>query len=194
MNYEKPIITFARWGNYTIAFKTLFKQLGLKVIPPQKTNSKVIAEGSKLAPEMYCFPLKVNIGNYLETIRRGANTIFMATALGGSCRLRYYGVVQDKVLEEAGYKVNFIVFDQNPRDIYSKIKDISGSSFWQIFKATIFFFKKLRLIEKLEKMSQYFRPREIEKGATDNLLTGALLSLDNIEDEKDFLNFRKETR
>jgi len=117
----KPIITFARWGYYTIVFKTLFESLGLKVIPPEKTTSQTITEGAKIAPEMYCFPLKVNLGNYLETLRKGADTIFMATALGGSCRLRYYGIVQDKILKDAGYKVNFIVFDQNLKDIYSKI-------------------------------------------------------------------------
>ncbi len=192
MKIQKPKITFARWGNYTIAFKTLFKQLGLEVISPEKTNSQTIAEGAKLAPEMYCLPLKVNIGNYLETIRRGANTIFMVTALGGSCRLRYYGAVQDKVLKEAGYKVDFVIFDQDPRNIYSKIKEISAASPWQIFKAARFFFKKLRFIEKLEKRVQYSRPREIEKGTTDKLLIETFMELDRIEKEKDYPKFKRE--
>jgi len=189
----KPKITFPRWGNYTIAFKTLFKELGLEVISPEKTTSQTIAEGARLSPEMYCLPLKVNIGNYLETIKRGANTIFMATALGGSCRLRYYSAVQDKVLKEAGYNVNFVTFDQSPKDIFSKIKEISGASPRQIFKSARFFFKKLRFIEKLEKMTQYFRPREIEHGVTDKLLVKTLVELDNIEKEKDFSKFKKES-
>lgn len=190
---EKPKITFPRWGNYTIAFKTLFQELGLEVISPEKTNSHTITEGSKLSPEMYCLPLKVNIGNYLETIKRGADTIFMATALGGSCRLRYYGAVQDKVLKEAGYKVNFIIFNQDPKDIYRKIKEISAASPWQVCKAVRFFFKKLRLIEKLEKIAQYSRPREVERGITDKLLIFTLLELDKIEKEKDFSKFKKKT-
>lgn len=190
---QKPKITFPRWGNYTIAFKTLFQELGLEVISPEKTNSYTIAEGSKLSPEMYCLPLKVNIGNYLETIKRGADTIFMATALGGSCRLRYYGAVQDKILKEAGYKVNFIIFSQDPKDIYLKIKEISAASPWQVCKAVRFFFKKLRLIEKLEKIAQYSRPREVKKGITDKLLIFTLFELDKIEKEKDFSKFKKET-
>ncbi len=189
----KPIITFARWGYYTIVFKTLFESLGLKVIPPEKTTSQTITEGAKIAPEMYCFPLKVNLGNYLETLRKGADTIFMATALGGSCRLRYYGIVQDKILKDAGYKVNFIVFDQNLKDIYSKIKEISGVSFWRILKAARFCFKKLFFIEKLEKKAQYLRPREIEKGGTDRLLNETFLELEKINDEKKFARFKKET-
>jgi len=181
----KPIITFARWGNYTIAFKTLFEQLGLEVISPEKTTSQTIIEGAKIAPEMFCFPLKVNLGNYLDAIKRGANTIFMATASGGSCRLRYYGVVQDKVLKEAGHKINFIIFDQGLRDIYSKIKEISGASFWRILRAFLFFYKKLRLIEKMEKMAQYLRPREIERGTTDKLIVESISKLENLK-EKDF--------
>ena len=188
---EKPIITFARWGNYTIAFKALFESLGLKVISPEKTTSETIAEGAKLAPEMYCFPLKVNLGNYLETIKKGADTIFMTTALGGSCRLRYYAVVEDKILKDSGYNVDFVIFDQNPKDIYSKIKEISGASSWQILKAVRFFFKKLRLIEKLEKKAQYLRPREIKKGMTDEFLNETFLELDKINGEKDFASFPK---
>jgi len=187
----KPIITFANWGNYTVAFKSLFEELGLEVIPPEKTTSQTITDGAKIAPEMYCFPLKVNLGNYLDAIKKGANTIFMATASGGSCRLRYYGVVQDKVLKEAGFKINFIIFDQSIKDIYSKIREISGASFWHILKVFQFFYQKLRLIEKMERMAQYLRPREIEKGITDKLLAESLSKLEDLK-ERDFSKIKKE--
>jgi len=189
---EKPIITFARWGNYTIAFKALFEQLGLEVVPPEKTNSETIAEGAKIAPEMYCFPMKVTLGNYLPALKKGANTIFMVQNVGGSCRQRYYGVIQEKVLKEAGYDINFLDFRAAPRDVYRAIKKVSGASFWQIIKAGRFFFKKLGLIEKIEKMAQYYRPREIERGRTDRLLTDTLLQLETIKKEKDFSKFKKE--
>ncbi len=190
---EKPIITFARWGNYTIAFKTLFEQLGLEVIPPEKTTSQAITEGSKMAPEMFCFPMKVTLGNYLPALKKGANTIFMVQNVGGSCRQRYYGVIQEKVLKENGHQINFLDFRATPKDIYQTIKKISGASFWQIIKAGIFFFKKLRLIEKVEKTAQYYRPREIEKGTTDRLLSDVFLKLEEINKEKDFPSFKKDT-
>lgn len=189
---KKTIVTFARWGNYTTAFETLFEQLGLEIIPPAKTNPQTIADGAKIAPEMYCFPLKVNLGNYLETINKGANTIFMVTASGGSCRLRYYGAVQDKVLHDAGYGIKFIIFDQQLKDMYFKIKEVSGASFWQIFKAARFSVKKLLFIEKLEKMAQHLRPREIEGGKTDRLLAEILSELEEMKQEKTFSKFKKE--
>ncbi|MDI6591933.1 MAG: acyl-CoA dehydratase activase-related protein [Patescibacteria group bacterium] len=191
-NGVKPVITFARWGNYTIAFKTLFEQLGLEVILPEKTTSQTITEGAKIAPEMYCFPMKVTLGNILSGLKKGANTAFMVQNVGGSCRQRYYGAIQEKVLKEAGHNIIFLDFRVTPKDIYKTIKKISGASFWQIIRAGKFFFKKLRFIERIEKMAQYYRPREIEKGTTDRLLTDIFTKLEKINKEKDFSRFKKE--
>lgn len=188
----KPIITFARWGNYTIAFKTLFDQLGLEVIPPEKTNQKTITEGAKIAPEMYCFPMKVTLGNYLPAIRKGANTIFMVQNVGGSCRQRYYGIIQEKVLKETGYNITLLDFRATPKDVYLTIKKISGASLLQILKAGRFFFKKLHLIEKIEKNAQFYRPREIEKGTTDKILAESLSEIEKVDKEKDFSKIKKE--
>jgi len=185
-------ITFPYWGNYTIAFKTLFEKLGLDVVAPEKTNPRAIEEGARISPEMYCLPLKINVGNYLSAIKKGADTVFMVTSLSGSCRLRYYGVIEEKVLSETGHDIKFINFDQTPKDIYLKIKKISGASFWQIMKATWFFFKKLRLIEELEKRANYLRPREKTKGETDQILRQAFLRLDKINTKKELAEFKKE--
>jgi len=191
-NGVRPVITFARFGNYTTAFKTLFEQLGLEVIPPERTTSQAITEGARMAPEMFCFPMKVTLGNYLPALKKGANTIFMVQNVGGSCRQRYYGAIQEKVLKEAGHQINFLDFRATPKDIYQTIKKISGASFWQILRTTLFFFKKLRFIEKIEKTAQHLRPREVEKGKTDRLLTEIFSELEKINKEKDFSNFKKE--
>lgn len=188
----KPIITFARFGNYTVAFKTLFEKLGLEVISPEKTTSQTIAEGAKMAPEMFCFPMKVTLGNYLPALKKGANTIFMVQNVGGSCRQRYYGAIQEKVLKENGWEINFLNFRATPKDIYTKIKEVSGASFWQIFRAGRFFFKKIGLIERIEKMAQYYRPREIEKGITDKVLTESILKIEKLSQEKDLLKLKRE--
>lgn len=189
---EKPIVTFARWGNYTIAFNALFEKLGLKVIPPEKINSKTILEGSKLSPEMFCFPLKTTLGSYIPALRKGANTILMVQNAGGSCRQRYYGTIQNKALKEQGWNINFVDFKATPKDIYSKLKEISGASFFDIMRAARFFFKKLRLIEKIEKQSQYLRPREIKGGATDKILDWAFLEIDKSNDERNFSALKKD--
>jgi len=189
---KKPIVTFARWGNYSIAFTFLLRELGLKVIPPQKANPKNIAQGSAITPEMFCFPMKATIGSYLPALEEGADTVFMVQNVGGSCRQRYYGVIQDKVLKENGWDINFIDLRASPIDMYRKLKKISGVSTLKLIKAVIAFFKKLGLIEGLERKSQYLRPREIKKGETDKILQWAFSKLENLSGEKDFLKTRKE--
>jgi len=187
----QPIVTFPYWGNYTVAFELLAKKLNLKVIPPEKTTPKTIERGVKIAPEMYCFPLKVNLGNFLEAIEKGADTIVMPTALGGSCRLRYYPFVEDKVLKENGKNVNFVIFDQS-LDIFSKLKKLSGANFFKMIEATIFTLKALSIIEKLERKAQYLRPREIERGDTDRVLISAFKRMRGIEKFSELLKFEKE--
>ena len=189
---EKPIVTFAGWGNYTIAFRTLLEQVGLDVIPPEKTNSVSISEGAKMAPEMFCFPMKVTIGNYLSALRKGANTIFMAENIGGSCRQRYYSVIQEKVLKENDWDINFVSLKVAPKEIISTIKKISGASSWRVLRALKFSFRKVMLIDKVEKMAQYYRPREIEKGETDALLQHFFPKLEDLMKEKDFPKLAKE--
>jgi len=185
-------ITFPYWGNYTIAFKALFEKLGIDVVLPEKTNPRTIEEGAKISPEMYCLPLKINVGNYLSAIRRGADTIFMVTSLGGSCRLRYYGDIQQKILSETGNRVDFVIFDQDVQDIYRKIKKISGASFWKIVKAGLFFYDKIKLTENLEKRACYLRPREIKKGEIDRVLLKIFEDLEKIKDGKELKKFKKE--
>ena len=184
-------ITFPYWGNYTVVFELLAKKLNLEVVPPERTTPKAIEKGVKIAPEMYCFPLKVNLGNFLEAIEKGADTIIMPTALSGSCRLRYYAIVQDKVLKDEGKNVNFVIFDQS-LDAFSKLKKLSKASFLKAIEAAIFTFKALSLVEQLERKAQYLRPREIEKGDTDRILVSAFQKLRKVERFSELLKFERE--
>jgi len=187
-------ITFASWGNYTIAFKTLLQRLGFEVFPPAKTNPKVIEEGVKLSPELFCFPLKVNIGNYLSALKKGADTIIMWENIRGSCRMRYYWIVQEKILREAGFNVKVLNF--NSQNLLSRIKEIkrlNHISLWQLLKATRFFFKEISFIEKLEEKAQYFRAKEKEKGQTEKALREALEKLEQTTSSKGLSELAKET-
>lgn len=178
--------TFAYWGNYTIALKTILEQLNIDFVAPEKTSASAIEAGAKISPELYCFPLKVNIGNYLVAIKNGARKILMIENAGGSCRQRYYGIIQNKALKDAGYDAEVIVLKTTPKGIYSKVKDISGASFTDLLRAIRFAYKKLRLIEKLEEKVNYLRPREKRKGETNKFLKWALDEIDRVKQEKEF--------
>jgi len=189
---EKKTITFARWGNYTIAFKSFFEQLGLEVVLPPKATSSTISEGSKIAPELFCFPMKVTLGGYLASIKEGVDTILSIQNVGGSCRQQYYGVIQQKVLKEAGHHIEFVDFRATPRAIYGIIKKYTKASWAQIAFAFYLFFEKLFLIEKIEKMAHYYRPREIKKGETEKIVRESLTLIEKTNSLKEWRKIKKE--
>jgi len=183
-------ITFARWGNYTVAIKSLFERLGFEVILPQ-TSNKTITEGVKHAPELFCFPMKVLLGNYLESIRGGAAAIFSVANSSGSCRQRYYGIVQEKIIKDCGCSVEFVHVPLSPRRFFGVLRAQSGKSYFQIMVALAFAFKMLVLIEKIEARSRYTRPREKMPRATDKALR---VSLEILEKTKSFSELRRDAR
>lgn len=187
-------IAFAHMGNYSLAFKNLLENLGAEVVFYQRTNPRSIEEGAKLSPGLFCFPLKVNIGNYLQAIREGADTILMWENISGSCRLRYYWLIQKKILEDLGFKVE--VWNLNFRNIFSQVRRIGRKkdlSFWQILKAFLFFFQEIAFIEELERKTWYFRPREIKKGKTDEVFRKVLEKLENLKTKRELEKLKKET-
>ena len=188
-------ITFAYWGNYTIAFKVLLQGLGLEVIPPETTNPKAIEEGAKLSPDLFCLPLKVNIGNYLSALGKGADTIFMWENISGSCRMRYYWMIQEKILREAGFDIRVLNF--NSQNLLSQIKEIKKEnqiSYRKILQSTLLFFREIRFIESLEKKAQYIRPREKKYGRVDQILLQTFEELEKVNHKKELADLQRTTK
>ena len=50
-------------------------------------------------------PFKYNLGNFIEALELGANTLLQA---GGGCRYRYYAEVQETILKDLGYDFELI--------------------------------------------------------------------------------------
>ncbi|MCF6459624.1 acyl-CoA dehydratase activase-related protein [Clostridium sp. Cult3] len=102
--------TFPHMGNVYIATKAFFEEIGQDVVPPPICTRKTLEIGTKYSPETICLPLKVMIGNFIESIERGADTILL-TGSCGPCRFGFYSILEKSILEDMGYDVDFIVFD-----------------------------------------------------------------------------------
>jgi predicted nucleotide-binding protein (sugar kinase/HSP70/actin superfamily) len=72
-------------GFLNVTAKALFESFGLEVVVPPPCTKKTLSLGTKHAPEFACLPLKINIGNYIEAIEMGADTIIMGGGVG-PCR------------------------------------------------------------------------------------------------------------
>ncbi|MDP2183170.1 MAG: hypothetical protein Q8K99_11460 [Actinomycetota bacterium] len=95
-------------GDYWIGFKALAERLECETVVPPKMTARTLELGTRHSPEFVCVPFKYNIGNFIEAIEMGANTIIQAV---GGCRFGYYGEVQAAILHDLGYDVRFIRVD-----------------------------------------------------------------------------------
>ncbi|MGL5514547.1 MAG: hypothetical protein ACRDBM_15115, partial [Sporomusa sp.] len=87
------IATFPHMGALSVTLKSLLSGLGLTVLPPPPISKLTMELGAKYAPETACLPFKVTLGNYIEALDAGADTIITCGGVG-PCRLGYYAQIQ----------------------------------------------------------------------------------------------------
>lgn len=119
--------TFPHLGNYFVPLETLFTA-GIEVdyiVPPSITN-RTLSLGTRHSPEFVCTPFKYNLGNFIESLEAGANTLVQ---VGGACRLDYYGELQEQILKDLGYKFKFSNIGSTkltrPFTFYNILKDVN---------------------------------------------------------------------
>ena len=83
----------------------MFKNtLDCEIIIPPTPSKKTIELGNKYSPDFICLPFKYNLGNFIEALNLGADTIIHA---GGGCKYGYYPEVQETSLRDLGYDFKF---------------------------------------------------------------------------------------
>ena len=174
-----------------MALKSLVEELGHQFIEPDKTNQETIEQGAKIAPETICLPCKVNLGNYLSAIKKGAEAILMFDSQG-QCRFRYYSLLQEKILKDYGYNVSFITF--SGKDMIRKLKSLGRVSFRGLIRTLKITWQKIKLIDEMENLARFYRPREIKRGAADNFLKECLDDLKKTKKIESFKNYREMIR
>jgi len=159
-------ITFPYMGS-PYMYEKLFTLLGHEVITPPKPSQKTVDYGVKYSPEFACFPLKVILGTYLEALELGADTI-VTSGGNGPCRAGYYGEAQKKILQNMGYDVEFIIFDEPKRDLKTfleNVKKIKVNNSWrQVIKTVKTVYDMAKSMDKVEKIIETKRAYECNKG------------------------------
>ncbi|GCD11844.1 acyl-CoA dehydratase activase-related protein [Clostridium tagluense] len=169
-------ITFPHLGNTYLAAKALFDGLGIECIIPPFSSKEALELGSKFSPEEMCLPYKIMMGNYLQSIEKGADTIIIVGSCG-PCRFGEYCELQINALKKMGHDLTFIVVD-SPFDIgkeeflnrLSKIADNSTKSRGERFRALKIAYNVIDLIEKIESKVHYLTGFEVNKGQFKKLL------------------------
>ncbi|MBU3173771.1 acyl-CoA dehydratase activase-related protein [Clostridium estertheticum] len=169
-------ITFPHFGNTHLAAKALFDVLGIECIIAPFSSSEALELGSTFSPEEMCLPYKIMMGNYLQSIKLGADTILLPGSCG-PCRFGEYCELQINALKKMGHNLTFIVVD-SPFDIgkneflnrLSKISNNSKEGKLQKIKALKVAYKVNELIDTIESKVHYLTGFEVNKGQFKNLL------------------------
>ncbi len=169
-------ITFPHLGNAYLGVKALFDGLGIDYVIPPFSNKTALEIGSLHSPEDMCLPFKINLGNYIQSIEKGADTVII-TGSCGPCRFGEYCELQMNILRSLGYEVDFIVIDA-PKEIgintllqrIGKVGSSSTKNRYGKLKAVRDGLKVIHMIDAFEAKVRDLSGYEINKGECKNLL------------------------
>ena len=187
-------ITFPHMGNIHLAAKALFDGLDIDyVIPPQSSRSS-LEIGSMHSPEEMCLPFKIMIGNYIQAIELGADTIIL-TGSCGPCRFGEYCELQMNLLKKLGHHLEFLVIDA-PKDIgikelfnrISKISSNSKKNKYEQLKALFDAVKVINLIDEIEGLAHKLAGYEKIKGECKKILNSCRRDASNCNSPKEMIS------
>lgn len=150
-------IAFPQMANYRIPAKYLFTHItNCEIIDTPNITSKTIELGNKYSPEFICTPFKYTLGSLLESIELGADTLIQ---MGGGCRYGYYYTLQEEIIKNLGYDVDFYNLvtagKTNILYIYKMLKEIEPNL--KIFKSLYYLSITVRMVKYMDKIDDYIR-------------------------------------
>jgi predicted nucleotide-binding protein (sugar kinase/HSP70/actin superfamily) len=173
-----PSIAIPNLGNYSIAFASLVRPMGVEAWTCTRSSAETMALGVAAAPETACVPFKMYLGHFLKAMHEGVDYAVMVNSLG-ACRLKYYAVLMQKILADHGSKIHFFSLG------YDGIKpplirhfDPSIPTFLRCFAR---YCQKIRAVDEIERAAWYTRPRETRCGSTTRLMDACLVNLNEAE-------------
>lgn len=170
-NNDKTV-SFPMMGNLYIPVFALLNEMGANIILPPDNNTQTLTLGARYSPETICLPYKMNLGNYIQALEKGANTILMFQA-PGTCRLGNYAKMSELKLKELGYDFEMVVFDLYGgkfKEVIKKFSRATGNkNFAKAVKGIKICLAKFNALDKIEKELFFLRPREKNFGEADKI-------------------------
>lgn len=188
-------LSFPQMGILENMLLDLMKRLDVDVMLPPRTTTRTLERALKISPEMACLPLKVTIGNFIEALEAGADTLLMAGGMG-PCRFGYYAQVQKQVLEEAGYSFDMVIIEPPKAGIlrfvavFKKLAPhMSVRQIWREIKVS---FRKAQAFDRVERKALAVRGFESERGQTSGLRQEAITMINEVETKEEIENIEEE--
>jgi len=174
-------VTFPHIGNMWLILKAAADKIGFDLVVPPLTSQRTLSLGARYSPEMVCLPFKLTLGNMIEALELGADTI-MTIGQYGPCRFGYYHRVQEVILRDLGYEFKMLKQDSG---IMRMIKYITnGASLRELITGFRFGLAKLKALEEVERLVHRMRAIERNKGSAGQIYRDATKAIDDARDHQ----------
>ncbi|MCH5188395.1 MAG: hypothetical protein J1F63_08315 [Oscillospiraceae bacterium] len=141
-------VAFPRYAEYNAPIRYLLENgVGVKCVLPPRLTHRSLEIGAKYSPDFVCTPFKILLGNMIEAIEAGADTLVMVYGL---CKLGYYGELQEQILRDLGFDFDFVNLTEYNT---GKIKDLFKAAKYLNPKAK--FRKVVKALLEAVKMAEY---------------------------------------
>ena len=179
-------VTFPHLGSMHIFCKAIAETAGIPYIVPPETSRKTLTLGVLHSNESICLPFKIILGNFIEALQMGADTIVMVGS-GPPCRLGLYDLVQKVILEDMGLHYRWLTIPprltwqaiwKNHEETKELRKELSARNILLFPYGLWMGWKKMMACEALEQLAMKVRPMEIKRGETQKRLKKALSWVD----------------
>ena len=182
-------VTFPNLGSMYIFCKAIAETAGIPYVLPRPTSIHTREIGEYSTNESTCLPLKIILGNFVEALEDGADTIVMIGS-GPPCRLGMYDRIIKIVLRDMGYDFRWLTipgifnlqaFLQNHEEARILRKELSPSNYARFPVAIITGWKKMLWCEHLEKVAAIMRATAFNPDEVDSILAKGLNAIDTAD-------------
>jgi predicted nucleotide-binding protein (sugar kinase/HSP70/actin superfamily) len=185
-------VTFPHLGSMHIFCKAIAETAGIPYVVPPETSRKTLTLGVLHSNECICLPFKMILGNFIEALQMGADTIVMVGS-GPPCRLGLYDLVQKVILEDMGLRYRWLTIPprltwqaiwKNHEETKELRKELSARNIFLFPYGLWMGWKKMKACEALEQLAMKVRPMEMKKGETQKRLKKVLSWVDEAKNPR----------
>ncbi|MEW6374661.1 MAG: CoA protein activase [Thermodesulfobacteriota bacterium] len=175
-------VTFPHLGTMHIFCKAIAETAQIPYIVPPETSRRTLTLGVLHSNECICLPFKIILGNFIEALQMGADTIVMVGS-GPPCRLGLYDLVQKVILEDLGLPYRWLTIPprltwqaiwKNYEETKELKKELTAKNILLFPYGLWMGWKKMMACEALERLAMKVRPREVKRGETQKRLKKTL--------------------
>jgi predicted nucleotide-binding protein (sugar kinase/HSP70/actin superfamily) len=179
-------VTFPHLGSMYIFCKAIAEEAGIPYVLAPPTTDRTREIGEFHTNESVCLPLKIILGNFIEALEAGADTIVMVGS-GPPCRLGLYDRTIKVILTDLGYRFRWLTipgifnwqsFLQNHDETRELRRELTPANFLRFPRAIMIGWRKMRWCEHLEGMAARKRARAVQPLVVERWLHGGLAAID----------------